>query len=320
MPWFHINSGLTLVVIQSQGNAMKKIVAVGVLALGLGVLAGCKDNSEEVNKLRADLVAHQNHYDESSNQWAVERAELRAEIDRLKARMGGREGEDGRTLAELEEALTELEARKVAGGDDGGEIATKIDALSEKLDAVEGKADSAERKAEEAAEKAAAVEQKQNEAGAGEAPTKSLAAALSRLDISEAEREQIRQHIIDAKQEMLETLEVPTADGRVLAEELIDVFIRVANGEAKETDAHAVFLELAGQKIPGDIEGRTYMEAINAIKARNREDISRILSPQDQRKLTAAHEDWSDFEVGEGDPWGALYMERLQKYQQEKEE
>jgi hypothetical protein len=119
---------------------------------------------------------------------------------------------------------------------------------------------------------------------------------------------------------MLETLEVPTADGRVLAEELIDVFIRVANGEAKETDAHAVFLELAGQKIPGDIEGRTYMEAINAIKARNREDISRILSPQDQRKLTAAHEDWSDFEVGEGDPWGALYMERLQKYQQEKEE
>ena len=73
------------------------------------------------------------------------------------------------------------------------------------------------------------------------------------------------------------------------------------------------------REFPGDAEGRTYMETINAIKKKNREAIGRILTPEQQAALTRAHADWTDFEVGEGDPWGPLYLKRLEEYQKRKE-
>jgi hypothetical protein len=154
---------------------------------------------------------------------------------------------------------------------------------------------------------------------ANSTPTKNLKQALARLDISQAEQEMVRQEIISAKKGILETLEVPTTTGRNLAVELIDKMLAVQNGDAEQSDLMGIFGDLATLKVPGDASGRTYMDAINAIKKKNRETIGRILTPEDQSKLTRAHEDWTDFEVGEGDPWGALYLERLEAYQKRKE-
>ncbi|MBZ0136498.1 MAG: hypothetical protein K8I27_09015 [Planctomycetes bacterium] len=299
---------------------MKTLSLMGGLVIGAALLAGCQDNSQEVDKLRSDLVAQQNRFDEANNKWASDRDTMRAEIDDLKARLGALDAE-GTPAKPVAEQIKDLEGR-IAGVEEKPDLSAKVDALGKKIDGVRDEAVEAAR-AEAAKAGAGAIDKdalaealaKQQ---AANAPTKDLAQAMDRLEISDAEKEQLKQYIIDAKTQILETLEVPTEDGRVFAEELIDGFIKVQNGEAKETDIHALFLELGSKKIPGDINGRSYMEAINDIKALNKEDISRMLSEKDQKKLTTAHPDWTDFDVEEGDPWGALYMERLQKQQAEK--
>ena len=301
---------------------MKGLMPLAGVLLAAAVLGGCQDNSAETEKLRGDLTAQQKRFDDANDRWASERDTMRADIADLKKQIGTLPGEDGTPGTPVADRIKQLENRlgEVENTPDA-DLAAKVDALGKKIDGVEEKAVEAAR-AEvakagtgevdpEALAAALAKQQAEN------APTKNLTQALDRLQVSQGEKDQIKQAIIDSKQQILETLEVPTEDGRVLAEELIDTMIKIQNGDAKQSDATAIFLELASKKVPGDIEGRTYMDAINDIKARNKEDIGRILSPADQKKLTAAHEDWTDFEVGDGDPFGALYMERLQKYQQD---
>jgi chromosome segregation ATPase len=286
------------------------------------LLCGCQDNAQEVSKLRADLTAEQKRFDAASNTWASERDAMRADIAALKAQLGTL---DTASATPMAERIKELETRVDAGVKPDPELAAKVEALSRQIDGVKQEAvEAAKLEAAKAAtgemdeEKIAALMAKKlAEEQAANAPTKNLGQALDRLDISQAEREQIRQSIIDAKKQILEALEVPTEDGRVMAEELIDAFIKIQNGDAQMTDVHKLFGELAAKKVPGDIEGRTYLDVINGVKARNKEEIGRILSPEDQKKLSAAHEDWTDFEVGDDDPWGALYLERIQKYQKE---
>lgn len=298
----------------------KLIPAAALVAL---LIAGCKDNTQEVEKLRNDLAAQEKEFDEANDRWASERDLLRAELDALKSRLGTLDESGAKPVADR---IKEIEGR-LAATNENEELAAKLDAMDKRIDGV--KTEAVEAAKIEAAKAgsgefdqealAALMAKKLAEEQAANAPTKDLAAALDRLDISEGEKEQVRQHILDTKKQILEALEVPTEDGRVFAEELIDGFIKIQNGEMKESDLGKLFLELSTIKIPGDIEGRTYVQAIEAVKARNKEDIGRILSPEDQKKLTAAHADWSDFEVGEGDPWGALYMERIQKQQAEKD-
>lgn len=301
---------------------MKALLPLGGL-LFAALLVGCQDNSQEVNKLRADLTAEQKRFDEASNTWASERDAMRADIAALKAQLGTLDADSARPMAER---IKELETRVEEGSKPDPELAAKVDALSKQIEGVKQEAVEAARV--EAAKAAGGemdeakiaelMAKKLAEEQAANAPTKNLQQALDRLDVSQAEKEQIRQSIIDAKKQILEALEVPTEDGRVLAEELIDTFIKIQNGDAQMTDVQALFGELATKKVPGDIQGRTYMEVINGVKAKNKEEIGRILSPEDQKKLTAAHEDWTDFEVGDDDPWGALYLERVQKYQKDK--
>jgi chromosome segregation ATPase len=291
---------------------MNKLIPMGVLLAV--VLAGCKDNTQEVDKLRNDLSAQQHKFDEANDRWASERDLLRAELEALKARLGTLDAEGAKPVAErIKELEDKLAAEATTGADP--ELVAKVDALAEKVDAVSSKVDSVDGRVSEVNAKVDAGNAMTDPEAA---PEKNLVQAMARLNVSDAEKEQIRQSIVDAKKQILETLEVPTEDGRNLAEELIDTFIKIQDGDAKQTDAMALFIELGNKKIPGDIEGRTYAQAIDAIKARNKEDIGRILSPADQRKLTAAHPDWTDFDV-EGDPWGTLYMERLQKHQAGKE-
>lgn len=299
---------------------MKTLAVMGGLVLGTALLTGCKDNTEEVDKLRADLVAQQTRFDEASNKWESDRDTMRAEIDALKAHMGTLEGEGEVPAKPVSEQIKDLEVR-LDEAENKPDLTAKVDALGEKIDNVRDEAVEAAR-AEAAKAGAGEIDEEALAAAlakqqAANAPTKNLTQALDRLEVSDAEKEQIKQYIIDSKKQILETLEVPTEDGRVFAEELIDGFIKVQNGEWKETDIHTLFIELGSKSIPGDIQGRTYMQAINDIKSRNKEDIGRMLSEEDQKKLTAAHEDWTDFEVGDGDPWGELYMERLEKSQAE---
>jgi chromosome segregation ATPase len=291
---------------------MNKLIPMAALAAV--VFAGCNDNSREVEKLRSDLTAQQKQFDEANTRWASENDQLRAELNALKAKLGTLDAEGARPVAERIKELEEKLAAESAGDGTDPALAAKVDALTEKVDAVTSKVDAVDNRVTEVNAKVDAGNQMTDPEAA---PEKNLDQAMARLEVSEAEKEQIRQSIIDAKKQILETLEVPTEDGRNMAEELIDTFIKIQDGDAKQTDAMALFLELGNKKIPGDIEGRTYAQAIDAIKARNKEDIGRILSPADQKKLTAAHADWTDFDV-EGDPWGALYMERLQKHQESK--
>jgi hypothetical protein len=278
--------------------------------------AGCNDQSDEIARVRAEQQMQRTRLDENEERWAAERKQLQDDIAALRAQLGQAGPDEAKPL---QERLAELEAKAAGDTDWVADVEARLDGV--KAEAVAAAREEAakgggmvdeDRVAELAAKKLA-------EQQANSTPTKNLKQALARLDISQAEQEMVRQEIISAKKGILETLEVPTTTGRNLAVELIDKMLAVQNGDAEQSDLMGIFGDLATLKVPGDASGRTYMDAINAIKKKNRETIGRILTPEDQSKLTRAHEDWTDFEVGEGDPWGALYLERLEAYQKRKE-
>ncbi|MCZ7605479.1 MAG: hypothetical protein M5U25_05275 [Planctomycetota bacterium] len=210
---------------------MKTWIPLGGL-LCAALLCGCQDNSHEISKLQADLAAERKRFDAASDTWASERDAMRADIAALKAQLGTLDTESAAPMAER---IKELETRVDAGGKPDPELAARVEALGKKVENLKDEAvEAARMEAAKAAsgemdeEKIAALMAKKlAEEQAANAPTKNLQQALDRLDVSQAEKDQIRQSIIDAKQQILEALEVPTEDGRVLAEELIDTFIKI---------------------------------------------------------------------------------------------
>lgn len=145
-------------------------------------------------------------------------------------------------------------------------------------------------------------------------PTKNFDEAMVQLDISDAEKETVRDAIKKCKKAQVETLEVPTKDKRVMAEELIDVFIKMQdNPDKAQQELQELFIFLSTEKVPGDEKNRTYVQVIEAHKKVMREAIQKILSPADQQRLTACHADWSELELGEDDPFTILYISRMNK-------
>lgn len=305
---------------------MNRLTLLAVPALlALPLVTGCNQNASEIDRLNTELSRQKTLQADAEARWEADRDALRKDLNDLRKKVGqGKDGVDGRPL---DESVQDMERRLAAMEKDGG------GKLDERVAVLEGKVEGVRKEAVEAAKAEAGkmggtaapgmtqaeldayMEKKAAEAAEANKPTKNLAEVMARLSISDAEREQIRQSIIDCKKAQLELLETPTADGRNFAEELIDVIIKSQDGKANQTDVTKLFLEITSTKVPGDAQGRTYLQVIEEAKQRNRDAISKVLSPEDQKKLTNAHADWSEFEIGEGDPFGALYMERLQKYQ-----
>ncbi|MBE7492013.1 MAG: hypothetical protein HS108_09710 [Planctomycetes bacterium] len=305
---------------------MKTPHAIAPLLLAaLPFAAGCGQNTAEIERLNSELARQKTAQAEAQTRWENERDALRRDLNDLRSRVG--EAQAGRPDRPLGESVSDLD-RRMAKLEQGG--GGKLD---ERVAALEGKIDGVRKEAVEAAKVEAAkagtgattgmtkaeldayMDKKAAEAAEANKPTKNLAEVLARLSISDAEKEQLRQSVLDCKKAQLELLETPTADGRVFAEELIDTFIKIQDGKATQADVTKLFLEIVATKVPGDPQGRTYVQIIEEHKQKNRDNITKLLSPDDQKKLTAAHADWSEFEVGDGDPWGALYLERMQKYQ-----
>ncbi len=144
--------------------------------------------------------------------------------------------------------------------------------------------------------------------------TKNFDEAMVQLDISEAEKSAIRDAVKKCKKAQVETLEVPTKDKRIMAEELIDVFIKMQDSPDKaQQELQQLFIFLSTEKVPGDEKNRTYVQVIEDHKKVMRAAIQKILSPADQQRLTACHGDWSEFELGEDDPFTILYIARMNK-------
>jgi len=144
--------------------------------------------------------------------------------------------------------------------------------------------------------------------------TKNFEEAMVQLDISDAEKDAIRESVKKCKKAMIETMQVPTKDGRIVAEELIDAFIKSqSDNEDAAAEIQRVFLFMSSEKVPGDEKKRTYVQIVEEHKKLNRQAISKILNPADQRRLDACHADWADFELGEDDPFTELYLARLSK-------
>ncbi|MCC7509810.1 MAG: hypothetical protein IT464_10580 [Planctomycetes bacterium] len=294
---------------------MTRMLALAAAGAALLFVPGCKDQSDEIAGLQASVATQRRQLEDSEKQRHDENKRLQDEIDALRSQIGPVKLDGEKPVAER---LADLEAS--AGKDNSAETQKKVAELEKKIDAARKETAAVQEELAKVAAGGGEIdENKVAELAAKKiaenAPTKDLKQAMDRLNISQAEKDMIRQEILDAKKGILETLEVPTADGRNMAEELIDTMLRVQAGKGENTDFMKLIGELSSQKIPGDAQGRSYWDAINDVKKRNRENISRILSPEDQAKLDKAHGDWSDFEVGEGDPWGPLYMERLEKYQ-----
>lgn len=280
-------------------------------------LAGCQDNSE-VDSLKSQLAHTKQDLIDAREEARADKAALQQRIERLEMRLGKASMEAGQpTLREELDALKAKAAQAKEGGADASELEKRVAAMEEKVNHVEGKVDSTNAEVSKVKEETAATKKEVAEAKNATTQTKDFNQAIARLDISDADKQAIKDEIIKSKKEMLELLEVPTSDGRHFGEELIDTFISAQmTGENKQAEIMNLFADLSQTKVPGDSQGRTYVEMINEIKKRNRDSIGRILKPEDQKKLDAAHADWTDFEGIEGDPFGTLYMERLKKYQE----
>ena len=302
---------------------MKRLILLAaILPLAL---AGCKDD-RETEKLKGDLAATRQELTEARDEAKTEQSRLHDRISRLEARVGetdgsSAEGNISHDLAALKAELAKSNSsesqaaleKRVAAVETRVEKA-KAEAIDEakKNSAASGNGAVDEAKIAELAAKRLAEEQAAN------APTKKFDEAINRLNISEAEKEAIKQEIVKSKKEILELLEVPTADGRRFGEELVDAVIKAQMGnEGGQANLMNLFADLTNTKLPGDMNGRSYAQALEDIKKRNRETVGRVLTPDDQRKLDRAHSDWTDFEVGEQDPFMALYLQRLKKYQEE---
>lgn len=294
---------------------MKNLVPLTAIMAGLLLFSGCTDHRSEIEDLEARVATNTKKLNQQREELETENDKLRAELDRL--------NQDVALPADSESVSSQLSDLKsrvtgVEGSDSSTDTTGLEKRLNEKIDAI--KADVTNIEAARAVDKEemiAIIDKKMAEESAANAPTKSLDKALDRLDISQAEKDQIEQHILDSKKETLELLEIPTADGRSFAEELIDTVI-ASQKSGNNSSIMKLFAELQSTKIPGDIEDRTYAEALDIIKKQNKEDISRMLSEEDRKKLSNAHEDWSDFDV-EDDPFTELYMERLLKSEEESE-
>lgn len=302
-------------------NRLALLAAPALLALPM--LGGCNQNATELERLNTEVARQKTAQAESEARWEGERDALRKDINDLRARIG--DGKDGQLVRPLGESVSELD-RRMSELEKSG--AGKLD---ERMAALEGKVEAVRKEAVEAAKAGdgattgmtreqldAYMKKKAEEDALLNQPTKDLKAALDRLQISDAEKEQVRQSVLECKKAQLELLETPTADGRIFAEELIDTFIRIQDGKATQADVGKLFLEIVATKVPGDAQGRTYVQVIEEYKQKNKDNIGKLLTPEDQARLSRAHADWSEFEVGEGDPFGALYLERMQKYQQNK--
>ncbi len=294
---------------------MTRMLALAAAGAAMLFVPGCKDQSDEIASLQASVATQRRQLEDSEKQRHDESKRLQDEIDALRGQIGPVKLEGEKPLADR---LAELEAN--AGKDDSAETQKRVAELERQVDAARKETATVQDELAKVAAGGGEInEEKVAELTARKiaesAPTKDLKQAMDRLSISQAEKDMIRQEILDAKKGILETLEVPTADGRNMAEELIDTILRVQGGKGENAEFMKLVGELSLQKIPGDAQGRSYWDAINDVKKRNRENISRILTPEDQAKLDKAHQDWTDFEVGDGDPWGPLYMERLEKYQ-----
>lgn len=295
---------------------MRQALMLALLPLALG---GCQDNTE-TDKLRTQLVATRAELAEAREKADADRAELHARIARLEARLGRPSAES--TQPTLREELDALKSELAKAKDPETQAA-----LEQRIAAVEGRVEKVKEEALEEARNAsptgggvaydeAKIAEMAAKKLAEEQPTKNFNDAINRLNLSDADKQAVKDEILRSKKEMLELLEVPTADGRRFGEELIDTFIAAQmSGENAQPQILKLFSDLNSTKVPGDAQGRTYVEVINEIKKRNRESIGRILKPDDQKKLDKAHGDWTDFEGIEGDPFGALYMQRLKVWQ-----
>lgn len=144
--------------------------------------------------------------------------------------------------------------------------------------------------------------------------TKNFDEAMVQLDISEAEKQSVRDAVLKCKKAQVETLEVPTKDKRNLAEELIDTFIKAQdNPDKAEGEIQKLFIFMSTEKVPGDEKNRTYVQVIEDHKKVMRAAIQKVLSPTDQQRLTIIHADWAEFELGEDDPFTILYIARMNK-------
>lgn len=302
-----------------------KRMALTSAAAALLLVGGCGQNAEETERLRSDLAKQKAEVAESRAAWEGERDKLKAEIAELRGRIGDTKPDHplGQTIDDLQKRVDKVEK----GGD--SKTGERLAALEKSVETVKKEAiDAAKAEAAKSGtgsttgmtkeELDAYMAKKAAEDAEANKETKNLAEALARLNISDAEKEAIRQSVIDCKKAQLELLETPTTDGRIFAEELIDTFIKIQDGKATQADVGKLFMELVATKVPGDTQGRTYVQVIEEYKQKNKDSIGKLLTPEDQKKLSRAHPDWSEFEVGEGDPFGALYMERLQKYQKSK--
>lgn len=135
----------------------------------------------------------------------------------------------------------------------------------------------------------------------------SLDRVAAHLQLSDVQRESVQREVVRAQREIMDTLKIPTQDGTVFLDELVDVFVIGATGDQAAAGGKMIqlFTRLTTEKIPGT--DRTYAVHVDGIKVGVKETFRRDFSPEQFAAYEGmgVAEDPTEMQVP-GSPWMEL--------------
>ncbi len=228
-------------------------------ALGTGVVALTREGGARQPQRTAERADH-------TATLAGEVAELRREVEALKARGG---------QPEVRPTFALPSGARAGGGAARPEAPREVADIDPALEAAVEVA--VERKTDEVLRRLRAKEDKKPP----------IATFASTLRLSESQRAETERVVAEGQREMYRILEVPTADGTNLLEQVVEIAARGMAEPGKDHGFGAWLVRIVNEKVPGT--NSTYAARIESLK---------------QSMRTSFERDWSDSQYQEFKQWG----------------
>jgi|GEM_PF-4652043 len=298
---------------------------LGVATLLLSALfVGCGERYDpaplelEIASLKTELEEMQSELDSLRGKQVGEgfgssAAELKLEIDRLQVEINTNrevlatrsvdlDALKGDLIPKLEARIDLAESALMQGSSSGGGMsasaAKEVQALRAELNELKAQVSGVEKRTNEAMK------------GAGVKPDKSIESVAEQLNLSEEQLPEFEAALREAKQSLVDVLQVPTESGRVFLDEIFDAFIDgQANGDVGQR-IQGIFASMAEEPYAGG--GKSYAELVGESQEKVRGEMATILTPDQWETFQQRWaENPTDIELGTDDPVISRIVERM---------
>lgn len=250
---------------------------------------------KQIDDLRAELNALKRQGDSSAEALASVKDRSTALQDQLAAAQT--------SIDAMQKATEDLEL----SSEEATKLASRIEAVRNEVVKLKEDVQGVSEKADMAARNAGNSEKQ-----------KGFNTVAEQLELDEEQREVFKESLTDAKQRLVEVLQVPTASGRVFLDDIFDAFIDAQGGGDPTERFTEIFTAMAEAQYPGD--SLSYAELIGEANEQFKADLRDSLRPDQYAKF---EEQWGDnpteIELPEQDPVITRIIERMGWRNQAKE-